>query len=168
MHRKQVLVSLAAGVLVCCVVACDDPNTERADPTAIPADARWFDSVEFAGAASADGGVCFELSATDWTVPNTCWQPPFLDTWQQAAFGSVRSAEGDNSLASLLIAGDDTHVQAVTQLGEAVPWMQNGRGLVVTAPFNVTGGAPVEISFAQDGKTKVCSVGPPEVACLTP
>jgi hypothetical protein len=166
--------TIAGVLLVCISIACStadsidgvSPSIDAGPVT--PSDSGWFVGVEWAADAKRDGEVCFELSSepTEWTVPNTCWQPPFFDTWQQAASGSLRSAEGDDSIASLLIAGYDTEVQEVTQLGAAVPWMQKGRGLVVVTSFNVNGAAPVEISFVQGGETEVCSVGPPEVACL--
>ena len=171
---RQVQATIAGVLLVCSSIACS--TSDSIDDVSPSVDAGpvtrsgsgWFVGVEWAADASPDGEVCFELSSepTDWTVPNTCWQPPFFDTWQQAASGSLRSAEGDDSIASLLIAGYDTEVQAVTQMGAAVPWMQKGRGLVVVTPFNVSGAAPVEISFVQGGETEVCSLGPPEVACL--
>ena len=166
--------TIAGVLLVCSSLACstsdriDDVSPSVDAGPVTPSDPRWFVGVEWAADASPDGEVCFELTyqPTDWTVPNTCWQPPFFDTWQRASIGSVRSAEGEDRVATLLVAGYDTEVQAVTQLGAAVPWMQNGRGLVVTTPLAVNGAAPVEISFVQGGETKVCSLGPPEVACL--
>jgi hypothetical protein len=169
MHRKPTLATITAALLACCAACGDSNGAEGVGPTSTtPPDPRWFDGVEWAADASPDDEVCFELSSepTAWTVPTTCWQPPFFDTWQQAASGRLRSAEGDNSIASLLIAGYDTRVQEVTQLGAAVPWIQKGRGLVVVTAFNIDGAAPVEISFEQGGETEVCSLGPPDVACL--
>ena len=99
---RQVQATIAGVLLVCFSIACstsdsiDDVSPSVDAGPVTPSDSGWFVGVEWAADAKPDGEVCFELpsESTEWTVPNTCWQPPFFDTWQRASFGSVAIVRG--------------------------------------------------------------------------
>ena len=144
---RQVQATIVGVLLVCFSIVCstsdsiDDVSPSVDAGPVTPSDSGWFEGVEWAADASRTAKCASSCHPSRPTGP--CRTPAgnrrSSTPGSEHRLGALRSSEGEDSIATLLIAGYDTEVQEVTQEGEAVPWMQQGRGLVVVTPFNVNG-----------------------------